>query len=61
LKRDILDELPFENKTMLTIVLGKAILAALENGFSSSACRGGFRKFPGSPLSPIRRRRQARG
>ena len=35
-KRDILDELPFGNKTMLTIVPGKAILAALENGFSRS-------------------------
>jgi 5'-nucleotidase/UDP-sugar diphosphatase len=34
LKRNILDELPFGNKTMLTIVPGKAILAALENGFS---------------------------
>jgi 5'-nucleotidase/UDP-sugar diphosphatase len=34
LKRDILDELPFGNKTMLTIVPGKAILSALENGFS---------------------------
>jgi 5'-nucleotidase / UDP-sugar diphosphatase len=34
LKHDILDELPFGNKTMLTIVPGKAILAALENGFS---------------------------
>jgi 5'-nucleotidase/UDP-sugar diphosphatase len=33
-KRDILDELPFGNKTMLTIVPGKAILSALENGFS---------------------------
>ncbi len=33
-KRDILDELPFGDKTMLTIVPGKAILAALENGFS---------------------------
>ncbi len=33
-KRDILDELPFGNKTMLTLVPGKAILAALENGFS---------------------------
>lgn len=32
-KRDILDELPFGNKTMVTIVTGKAILAALENGF----------------------------
>jgi 2',3'-cyclic-nucleotide 2'-phosphodiesterase (5'-nucleotidase family) len=34
LKRDILDELPFGNKTVLTIVPGKAILAALENGLS---------------------------
>ncbi|MGH6793687.1 MAG: bifunctional metallophosphatase/5'-nucleotidase, partial [Methylocella sp.] len=34
LKRDILDELPFGNKTILTVVPGKAILAALENGFS---------------------------
>ena len=34
MKRDILDELPFGNKTVLTIVPGKAILAALENGFS---------------------------
>ena len=33
-KHDILDELPFGNKTMLTIVPGKATLAALENGFS---------------------------
>jgi 5'-nucleotidase / UDP-sugar diphosphatase len=33
-KRAILDELPFGNKTMLTIVPGKAILAAPENGFS---------------------------
>jgi 5'-nucleotidase / UDP-sugar diphosphatase len=34
LKRDILDELPFGNKTILTIVPGNAIPAALENGFS---------------------------
>jgi 5'-nucleotidase/UDP-sugar diphosphatase len=33
-KRDILDELPFGNKTMATKVSGKAILDALENGFS---------------------------
>ena len=62
LKRDILDELPFGNKTMLTIVPGKAILAALENGFSrSEGLRGGFRKSLGSRSLPIRRRRQARG
>lgn len=34
LKRDILDELPFGNKSVVTIVSGKNILAALENGFS---------------------------
>jgi 5'-nucleotidase / UDP-sugar diphosphatase len=33
-KRDILDELPFGNKTVVADVAGKAILAALENGFS---------------------------
>lgn len=33
-KRDILDELPFGNKTMATKVSGTAILEALENGFS---------------------------
>ena len=33
-KRDVLDELPFGNKTVLTIVAGSAILSALENGFS---------------------------
>ena len=33
-KRDILDELPFGNKTMVTNVPGKALLEALENGFS---------------------------
>ncbi|MGA7383192.1 MAG: 5'-nucleotidase C-terminal domain-containing protein, partial [Methylocella sp.] len=44
LKRDILDELPFGNKTMLTIVPGKAILAALENGFSQVGRLSG--RFP---------------
>jgi 2',3'-cyclic-nucleotide 2'-phosphodiesterase (5'-nucleotidase family) len=44
LKRDILDELPFGNKTMLTIVPGKAILAALENGFSQIGRLSG--RFP---------------
>ena len=33
-KRDVLDELPFGNKTVVTNVLGKAVLSALENGFS---------------------------
>jgi 5'-nucleotidase / UDP-sugar diphosphatase len=33
-KRDILDELPFGNKTIATKISGKAILDALENGFS---------------------------
>ncbi len=44
LKRDILDELPFGNKTMLTIVPGRAILAALENGFSQADRLSG--RFP---------------
>ena len=44
LKRDILDELPFANKTMLTIVPGKAILTALENGFSQMGRLSG--RFP---------------
>ncbi|WGJ15848.1 bifunctional UDP-sugar hydrolase/5'-nucleotidase [Methylocapsa sp. D3K7] len=33
-KRDILDELPFGNKTMATKVSGTSIVDALENGFS---------------------------
>jgi 5'-nucleotidase / UDP-sugar diphosphatase len=62
LKRDILDELPFGNKTMLTIVPGKAILAALENGFSQvDRLSGRFPQVSGLSSSPIRRRRQARG
>jgi 5'-nucleotidase / UDP-sugar diphosphatase len=44
LKRDILDELPFGNKTVLTIVPGKAILAALENGLSQIGRLAG--RFP---------------
>jgi 5'-nucleotidase / UDP-sugar diphosphatase len=44
LKCDILDELPFGNKTMLTIVPGKAILTALENGFSQIGRLSG--RFP---------------
>jgi 2',3'-cyclic-nucleotide 2'-phosphodiesterase (5'-nucleotidase family) len=43
-KRDILEELPFGNKTVLTIVSGSAILAALENGFSRAGQLSG--RFP---------------
>jgi len=43
-KRDILDELPFGNKTVLANVPGKAILAALENGFSRMGVPAG--RFP---------------
>jgi 2',3'-cyclic-nucleotide 2'-phosphodiesterase (5'-nucleotidase family) len=44
LKRDILDELPFGNKTMVTNLPGKAILDALENGFSQMERPAG--RFP---------------
>ncbi|HUI19501.1 MAG TPA: bifunctional UDP-sugar hydrolase/5'-nucleotidase [Methylocella sp.] len=43
-KRDILDELPFGNKTMVTVVPGKAIWDALENGFSQIERQSG--RFP---------------
>jgi 2',3'-cyclic-nucleotide 2'-phosphodiesterase (5'-nucleotidase family) len=43
-KRDILDELPFGNKTMVTVVTGKAIWDALENGFSQVERQSG--RFP---------------
>lgn len=43
-KRDILDELPFGNKTVVTSVSGSAVLAALENGFSKSERLAG--RFP---------------
>jgi 5'-nucleotidase / UDP-sugar diphosphatase len=43
-KRDILDELPFGNKTMATKISGKAILDALENGFSQIGRPSG--RFP---------------
>jgi 5'-nucleotidase/UDP-sugar diphosphatase len=60
-KRDVLDELPIGNKTVLTIVAGSAILSALENGFSGSArLRGVFHKFPGLPWLSILLRRQGR-
>jgi 5'-nucleotidase / UDP-sugar diphosphatase len=44
MKRDILDELPFSNKRMVTEVPGKAILDALENGFSRIERQSG--RFP---------------
>jgi 5'-nucleotidase / UDP-sugar diphosphatase len=60
-KRDVLDELPFGNKTVLTIVAGSAILSALENGLSRIGTgRGVFHKFPGLPWLSILLRRQAR-
>ncbi len=43
-KRDILDELPFGNKTVLTLAPGRAILSALENGFSKIGVPAG--RFP---------------
>lgn len=43
-RRDILDELPFGNKTVVTTISGKAILVALENGFSQLERHGG--RFP---------------
>ncbi len=43
-KRDILDELPFGNKSIVTAVPGKAILSALENGFSRIGAPSG--RFP---------------
>jgi 5'-nucleotidase / UDP-sugar diphosphatase len=43
-KRDIIDELPFGSKTMVTNVPGKAIRDALENGFSQIGHPSG--RFP---------------
>ncbi len=43
-KRDVLVELPFGNKTVPAIVAGKAVLAALENGFSRLDALSG--RFP---------------
>ena len=43
-KRDIIDELPFGNKTIVTPVPGNAILDALENGFSKIERQSG--RFP---------------
>ena len=67
LKRDILDELPFGNKTLVTNVPGKAILDALENGFSQMERPAG--RFPqvsglsiiADPAPPRRRLWDARG
>ncbi|MCI0465648.1 MAG: bifunctional metallophosphatase/5'-nucleotidase [Beijerinckiaceae bacterium] len=57
-KHDVLDELPFGNKTVVNIVAGKEILAALENGFSRIESLSG--RFPqvsglavfGDPAAP---------
>jgi len=43
-RRDILSELPFGNRNVVTQVTGKAIRAALENGFSQVEQRAG--RFP---------------
>ena len=43
-RRDILSELPFGNRNVLTEVTGKAVRAALENGVSQVEQRGG--RFP---------------
>ncbi|MCX7323882.1 MAG: 5'-nucleotidase C-terminal domain-containing protein [Hyphomicrobiales bacterium] len=43
-RRDILSELPFGNRNVMTQVTGKAIRAALENGFSQVEQRAG--RFP---------------
>lgn len=43
-KRDVLDELPFGNKTVVTNIQGKAVLSALENGFSRLGTPAG--RFP---------------
>ncbi len=43
-RRDILTELPFGNRTVTTEITGKAIRAALENGFSQTDNRAG--RFP---------------
>jgi 5'-nucleotidase/UDP-sugar diphosphatase len=43
-RRDILSELPFGNRNVVTQITGKAIRAALENGFSQVEQRAG--RFP---------------
>ena len=43
-RRDILSELPFGNRNVVTEVTGKAVRAALENGFSQVEQRAG--RFP---------------
>ncbi len=43
-RRDILSELPFGNRTVMVEVTGRAIKAALENGFSQVEQRAG--RFP---------------
>ena len=44
-RKDIFTELPFGNKTTMTAITGKALLAALETGFSEIA-PGGDGRFP---------------
>jgi 5'-nucleotidase/UDP-sugar diphosphatase len=62
LKRDILDELPLGNKTMLTIVPGRAILVALENGFSQiGRLSGRFPQVSGLSIVADPAAAQARG
>jgi 2',3'-cyclic-nucleotide 2'-phosphodiesterase (5'-nucleotidase family) len=61
-KRDVLEELPFGNKAVLTIVTGSAILSALENGFSQiGTASGHFPQISGlavvvDPAAPPRAR-----
>jgi 2',3'-cyclic-nucleotide 2'-phosphodiesterase (5'-nucleotidase family) len=43
-RRDILTELPFGNRTVMTEITGKAVMEALENGFSQVEQRAG--RFP---------------
>jgi 2',3'-cyclic-nucleotide 2'-phosphodiesterase (5'-nucleotidase family) len=43
-RRDILTELPFGNRTVITEITGKALMEALENGFSQVEQRAG--RFP---------------
>jgi 2',3'-cyclic-nucleotide 2'-phosphodiesterase (5'-nucleotidase family) len=43
-RRDIIEELPFGNKTIVARVSGKAVVAALENGFSQLDRQSG--RFP---------------
>jgi 5'-nucleotidase / UDP-sugar diphosphatase len=58
-KRDVLDELPFGNKSIVTVVSGKAILFALENGFPRIGMpTGRFPQISGFTVVRIQPRRQ---